>query len=80
MKSRKNRFKKRRSFEERAKIRDLIGFCLLEFSVKCPDNGDKVWCAETEAIVTAKLSEALGYIPQSALQHVTGEVLNRFGR
>lgn len=80
MKSRKLRIFKKKEWEDEQKIRDLINFCVLEFSVKCPDNGDKVWHLPHAIIVEQKIRDAVGYIPASVLQFEEGQVLNRFGK
>ena len=60
--------------------RILANKIVLDFTLFCKDNHDKVWHLETEEAVKDKLKEAFGEgIPHHALNHDYGEVLNRFG-
>jgi hypothetical protein len=63
-------------FEER----DLANRIVLDFSLYCKNNGEKVWHPETEQIIEEKLSQSFeGGIPRFAVAHEYGDVLNRFG-
>jgi hypothetical protein len=57
--------------------KELARSIVLNFSLYCKDNGEKVFEAETKPTVCEKLQFAFGFIPEWAVDKEYGEVLNR---
>jgi len=57
--------------------KELARSIVLNFSLYCKDNGEKVFEAETERTVREKLEYAFGFLPAWAVDKEYGEVLNR---
>jgi len=65
--------RRQRHREEKELARSIV----LNFSLYCKDNGEKVFEAETERTVREKLEYAFGFLPAWAVDKEYGEVLNR---
>jgi hypothetical protein len=62
----------------RQEQKELARSIVLNFSLYCKDNGDRVFEAEMEPTVREKLEFAFGFIPTWAINKEYGEVLNRY--
>jgi hypothetical protein len=75
--SQEKRNKRFRKWQEYREELDIANNIVLSFSWHDLENGEKVYAAEFEPIIKAKLQEKFEFIPQHALNHEFGEVLNR---
>lgn len=67
-------------YTERQRDRDVANAIVLNFSLTDPYNGEVVWHSETEQVIRDKLQAKFDCVPQFAVDHEFGDVLNRFGR
>jgi hypothetical protein len=68
------------AWEKQQLKKDILRYIVREYSVRCFENGDKVWHPQTEPAVRDMLEKNSedGCVVACFVRHDYGEVLNRF--